>query len=482
MTESLKQKTISGMIWNGIERCGSSLFLFLSNLILARLLSPDDFGCIGMLLVFISISDAIVDGGFGSALIQKKNPTQADYSTIFYWNIVLSVFLYAILYLLSPSIANFYEIPQLSNVLKVQGVILIINALILIQQNILKKQVAFKKITKINLSAIIAGTGVGILCAYSGYGVWSLVIKSLTTGGLQCLIYWVNNNWRPQWTFSWASFTSLFKFGSFIFLAVIINTLYINLLSLIIGKTFSAATLGYFTQARKLEDVPRSSISSVVTNVSFPIFSQIQDDVVRLTIAIRKCLKSMAFINFPLMLLLIVLAEPLITLLFTSKWYQSIPYFQALCVYGMFASNIELNRGLINALGKSKISFYVMVLQRSLGLILIVIGLYWGMKGMLSGYILSQCLSYIIAAIISGKLMGYGLIKQCRDYLPIFFLSIITAAATYSLPILFPCIHNIWMLCFQLVIYASMYVSLSILFKVEGAEPYYHFLKKIVVR
>lgn len=468
MSESLKQKAISGMIWNAVERFGSSFFLFVSNLILARLLSPDDFGCIGMLLVFISISDAIVDGGFGSALIQKKNPTPADYSTVFYWNLSLSFLLYAVLFLVAPLIADFYKIPLLSNVLRVQGVILIFNALILIQQNILKKQIAFRKIAKINLIAIIVGTCTGIICAFGGFGVWSLVAKSLVAGVVQCIIYWMNNHWKPQWIFSWASFSRLFRFGSFMFLNDVVNCLFLNLLSLIIGKKFSAATLGYYTQARKLEDIPRSSLSSVINNVTFPIFSQIQDDTIKLKNVSQKCLKSMVFLNFPFMMLLIVIAEPLFTLLFTDKWSQSIPYFQALCIYGLISSPVELNSNIITSLGKSDISLFVRLTQRTIGIILIVIGMFWGMKGILLGYILSQYVSFVISAIITDKLIGYGVKEQCRDCFPVFLLSFASAIVTYSLNFLY--INYIVMLCLECLLYVTLYIIFSKLLKLDGYE------------
>lgn len=465
------------MLWNGVERFGSSFFLFISNLVLARLLSPDDFGCIGMLMVFISVSDAIIDGGFGSALIQKKDPTETDYSTVFYWNLILSLLLYLVLYFSAPAISRFYDIALLSDVLKVQGLILMINAFVLIQQNILRKQVAFKKLAKINLSAIVLGTVTGIIFAYLGFGVWSLVIKSLVTGLVQCIIYWLSSHWRPQWVFSWTSFRGLFKFGGFMFLTVIVNNLYHNFITLIIGKSFSAATLGYFTQAKKLEDVPRNSLSAVITNVTFPVFSHIQDDIERLLNAARKCTKSMAFLNFPLMMLLIVTAEPLFTLLFTDKWSQSVPYFQVLCVYGLILSPNELNDNIIRALGKSNISLYIMVIQRSIGIILILIGLLWGIKGMLLGYVLSQYISFAISANILGRLMGYGLFKQCKDCFSALLFAIIAAIVAWLGSLVMSNINYVLLMCLQCIIYAFIYLGLSKVFKVEGFEIYYKIIK-----
>ena len=477
MAESLKQKTISGMIWNAVERFGSSFFLFVSNLVLARLLSPEDFGCIGMLTVFISVSDAIIDGGFGSALIQKKNPTETDYSTVFYWNLFLSLLLYATLYLAAPAIAKFYEIHLLNDVLRVLGIMLVINAFILIQQNMLKKQVDFKKIAKINLCAIIIGTCAGIIFAFLGYGVWSLVIKSLVTGIVQCIAYWLSNHWRPQRIFSWTSFTNLFKFGSFMFLYTIINNLYGNILSLIIGKGFSATTLGYFIQARKLEEIPRSTLSSVINNVTYPVFSEMQDDKERLQNAARKCLKSMVFVNFPLMMLLIVIAKPLIIFLFTEKWAQSVPYFQVLCLHGLIFSSYELNNNIVISIGKSNISFIVRIVQCIVGILLIIIGLKWGMIGVLLGYIIASYLNFILISFVTGKLIGYGVIQQIKDVFKIFILSIVCLVIVYSLTLFITDIHYGWLLCFQSLLFFVIYLGLSKMFGVKELEFYYQQIK-----
>lgn len=477
MHESLKQKTISGMIWNAVERFGSSLFLFLSNLVLARLLSPDDFGCIGMLLVFISISDAIVDGGFGSALIQKKNPTQADYSTVFYWNIALSVCLYGVLYLSSPLIAGFYKIPLLSEVLKVQGIVLIINAFVLIQQNILKKQVAFKKLAKINLSAIIIGTCTGMTFAFLGFGVWSLVVKSLVTGIIQCIIYWVSSHWRPKWVFSRKSFTSLFQFGGFVFFTTIVNTVYANIISLVIGKSFSATTLGYYTQARKLEDVPCQSLSAVVQNVTFPIFSQMQNDLDKLRESTRRCLKSVAFINFPLMMLMLIIAEPLFTLLFTDKWKPAVPYFQILCIFGYVMSILELNGNVMQSLGKGKLFLFTRTLQRTIGILLVFIGLNWGIKGLLFGYVLSQYVAFVIVTMVSGKLIKYGTLQQIKDLFPMFAISIITAVITYSLSLFLTEVHFLLLLAFRITIYILIYLISAKIFNLDVLKLFNQIIK-----
>lgn len=465
MAESLKQKTISGMIWNATERFGSSLFLFISNLILARLLTPDDFGCIGMLLVFISVSEAIIDGGFGSALIQKKNPTKEDYSTVFYWNLALSSFLYVSLFMLAPRIAAFYEIPLLCQVMRIEGIVLMVNSLYLVQLNIFKKEIRFRKITRINLGAVVFGTIVGIWMAYVGYGVWSLVMKMLVTSVTKCIAYWITGKWRPQFLFAKVSFFNLFSFGSFMFLGTMINNIYQNMLSLLIGKSFSAASLGYFSQARKMEDIPRNSLSSVINNVTFPIFSQLQDNEDQLRNAARKCLSLLTYMGFPLMMLMISVASPLILLLFTSKWQPVIPYFQILCLHGLVYIPFSVNVNIIQSMGKSKLLFYIMLTQGLLGISMAFIGTYFGVKGVLIGFVMSAYISYFIISVYCGRLIEYGIKKQLKDLLQSFAIASISFLVTQVCHLVIGKFSHVMELFILSVVFLSSFLGLSKLFR-----------------
>ena len=278
MSSSLKQKTISGMIWSSLQRFGTMGISFISNMVLARLLTPDDYGCIGMLMIFIALSNTFIDGGFGSALIQKKRPTSEDYSTIFYWNIFLSVVLYIVLCFCAPLIADFYNITLLSQVLQVQGIILIINALGIIQANQLRKQLKFKVLAKVTLVASIVSVGVAIAMAYMGCGIWSLVAQQIVVSLITTLLYWGYSRWRPIMVFSTKSFKELFGFGSFILLSNLINTFCNNLNGLLIGRFFNASSMGYFTQAKKLEDVSSTSIEAVVLQVTYPVLVEVKDN------------------------------------------------------------------------------------------------------------------------------------------------------------------------------------------------------------
>lgn len=464
------------MIWNGIERFGSSLFLFISNIILARLLSPEDFGCIGMLLVFISLSDAIVDGGFGSALIQKKNPTQADYSTIFFWNILLSVSMYAVLYLTAPVIADFYSIPLLKDVLRVQSLVLVFNALALIQINVLKKQIAFKQIAKINIFGVLIGTVLGIICAYWGCGVWSLVVKVVATAIISCLMYWLIAVWKPTNIFSWKSFRELFRFGGFMFLISVVMSVYSNIIQLIIGKFFSPVTLGYYTQARKMEDLPRGSLSSVLANVIFPVFSSIQDDLVKVKNAARLCTRGIAYINFPLMILLMVIARPLFLLLFTDKWVHAIPYFQILCATELVLTIIEMNCRYLISLGNSKTNFIIVFIQCISAIILVVLGIPWGIYGVLFGFMLSRYISFIASAIYISKLLDYSFKEQIYDILPLGMLSLAVGGISYLL--IFVVSDLFLLLCSQMLVYTALYVGISHLLNMQAYQFYCRIVKE----
>ena len=318
MSSTLKQQTISGMLWSAIQRFGTMIISFVSNIVLARLLSPDDYGCIGLLAIFIVLAETFVNGGFGAALIQKKNPTQEDYSTVFYWNILVAILLYVVLFFIAPYVAVFYKIPLLSSVLRVQGIILIIHALSIVQLNILRKQLQFKKLSIIQLLSSVISVVVAIILAYSGFGVWTLVFQQLLLAFFVTLILWITTTWKPILCFSINSFKELFGYGSFLLLSDLMNNLCDNIQGLIIGLKFSARDMGFYTQARKLETIPTTSISQVVNLVAFPVYSKLQDNKEQLYLAVQKSSRMMNFLNFPLMILLVVIAEPLIVFLYSD--------------------------------------------------------------------------------------------------------------------------------------------------------------------
>lgn len=468
MSENLKSKVVKGAFWNGLERFGTAFFLFVSNLVLARLLSPDDFGCIGMLMVFISISDAIIDGGFGAALVQKKNVTQEDYSTIFVWNILVSIFLYVLLFLCAPVIARFYNIESLSLILRVQGLVLLFNGFCIIQRSMLQKNLMFKKIAKVNVSATVVGTMIGIMCAFIGLGVWSLVIKLLFTSVMASVVLWVGTNWKPKFIFDYNSFKSLFNFGSFMFLTSITNSIYQNTISLVIGKSISSTTLGYFTQARKLEDVPRQAISSIITNVTFPAFSKLQDDNTRIFNAVRKTIALLGFVNISFSVLMIIVAKSLIILLLSEKWIQCVPYFQVVCLYGIGMGFIDFYNSVFKGLGKSNYLFYTGVLRKSIGVALILLGVNWGMKGILFGYIAGQLVGVVLMSFPIKIIIDYGLLLQASDVLKNGMPALCAGLATVLLEQYVDVQNTLLLLVLQSICFLSLLLLITVAFKVQG--------------
>lgn len=481
MSKSLKQRTIMGMIWSFIQKFGTTVISFIANLFLARLLSPADFGIIGMLMVFIALSISFVDGGFGSALIQKKNPTNTDYSTIFYWNILLSVLLYLLLFFLSPAIANFYKMPMLDKLLKVLGIILPINSFNLIQSNILRKALNFRVLAMRDLIATTIGVIVGIIMALKGFGVWSLVANTLITGIVKSILLWTKCEWRPLFIFSWASFKSLFKFGSFIFLSNITETIFINIQKLIIGKVFSAANLGYYTQAAKLENIPVSTLSTTINQVTYPIFSTLQDDLYTLKVTVKKNIKAVIFIAFPLMAMLFVIAKPLILLLYTDKWTNSIVIFQVLCVAGMMHTLNTINTNIVVSVGHSKLYFNIQLIKRIIGLIIVFIGLQFGFMGIIWAIVVYNYIYFFINTCASHKVINYGTVEQIKDLGKEFLTAIVAGIITYFS---FNRVHlpNFLHLMFQVLTYIGAYLSISYLFKIEGLFIYKEIIVKMIKR
>lgn len=431
---TIKNKAVKGVVWSTVQKFGSIAITFVANVILARLLTPADFGCVGMLMIFISISNTFIDGGFGSALIQKKNPTQKDYSTIFFWNLFLSVILYIILFIAAPAIAIFYNIPLLENVLKVQGFVLIINALGIVQANQLRKQLNFKRLSLIEIIAAILSLVFAIVLAFNGFGVWSLVIQQLCLSLFRTLLYWILSTWKPLLIFSFKSFKSLFNFGSFILLSNMFSTLSNEIQGLLVGKMFSPSLLGFYNQAYRLEGSLATMISGIIDQVTYPIMASLQDDKDKLISALKKFIQVPAFICAPLMGLAIVIAHPLILLIFGKQWLNCVPYFQILCTAGLAVCLQGAANNSISAIGKSKVLFKWTIIKRSITIVLCFMGIFvGGMYGMLWACVLGAWLVYIVNAYLVEKHIGYSLFNQIKDIMPFILLATIDAVVIYYL-------------------------------------------------
>lgn len=468
----LKHKTVFGMIWSAIGKMGTLAVNFLSNLVLARLLMPADFDCIGMLAIFLAVSSIFIQGGLGTALIQKKNPKPIDYSTVFYWNLVFAVVFYLILFAIAPWVASFYDLPILKPMLRVQSVVLLIQSFAIVQVTQLMKQMNFKALAVRNMAAALAGTLVAIPMALRGFGAWSLVASAIIASIVNVLLLWKMSGWRPSLEFSFVSLKNLFSFGGLMLLSSLTETLYTNLQGLIIGKRFASGQLGYYMQAKKLEEVPVSGLSSIVNEVTFPAFSALQDDEDRLLEGVRKSVKSLTFINFPMMILLMIIAQPLIILLYGAKWNTSVPYFQILCISGLVYTMNTLNTNVIKSLGKGKIYFVVQILKRSIGIASIFVGMMYGIYGLLWAVAFVSYISFIINSLVNKKLINYGLIKQLRDTIGCFLLAAIVGAVTYGIGTLLPG-HPSLVMLIQILMYASLYLLIAKALKMEEFQTYY---------
>ena len=467
----LKQKTISIMIWNAFQSFGTMSISFISNIVLARILVPDDFGCIGMLSIFIVLSQVFIDGGFGSALIQKKDASNEDYSTIFYWNLIVAVILFIALYFASPAVARFYNMPVLCDVLRIVSIVLIINGFSVIQTTILTKQLKFKLIAKANLIATIIGVIVSIIAALMGFGVWSLVIKTILTSLIVAVLLWIYNEWRPLLCFSWKSFKKLFSFGSLLLFSRLLNSLFENLQSLVIGKFYTAKDLGFYSQAKRLDEIPSSSISRIVTNVTFPVFSKISDNFEVLNKAVRRNIVCTTYLLFPLEIMLIVVADSLIVTLFSEKWIETIPYFRIICIYSLFISLNAINTNIYIALGKSKLYFWVQFIKKVIGIGLLIAGMRFGVVGIAWSLSISGFLWWVIAACVNKRIMQYGFFEQVFDVSIALLFAILSGAVTYlvSLCLSFYPFVNLIILS---ALYVSGYLFLSHIFKLEPLLAY----------
>lgn len=482
MNDNLKSKATHGVIWAALQKYSTMGVSFISGIILARLLTPEDYGCIGMLAIFMALAENFIDGGFGSALIQKKKPTQSDYDTVFFFNIGMSVLLYAIIYFASPFVANFYNMPLLCEVLRWQGVILFIYALSVIQSNQIRKHLDFKRLAKIQITTSVLTLIITIYFAYAGYGVWALVIQNIVAAFIPCLLYWITSKWRPTFNFSWSSFKELFGFGSFMFLTHILRTFSAKISGLLIGKTYTASTMGYYSRAEHTSDIATMSISSVLIQITYPLYSAVQDDRERLINIIKRVTTTLSFFTTPLMCLLILVAKPLFIFLFSETWLPCVPYFQALCVAGMASCLQAVNYQAISAIGKSKVMFGWELVKRTVAILLQVGGLLmWGLEGLLIGNVISSWLAYFINITMVSNHVGYKNYQQIKDLSPTFIVVTIAFFISYFSVGLFGFgVYTDGIV--KALIFVSIYASWALIFKPEAYNYAMSIVKTIIKR
>lgn len=484
MPTNLKEKVVSGVVWSAIQKFGTILLNFISSIILARLLMPEDYGCIGMLAIFMAVSSTFIDGGFGSALIQKKRPSDEDYSTIFIWNIFLSILIYLILFVSAPGISVFFHTEILCGVLRVQSLVLIINASKIVQLNVLKKQLDFKKIAIVDVSVSIVSLGLTIVLAIHGAGVWALVCQQLTLSLFTAVTYWIVCPWKPRLIFSKDSFSELFGFGGFVLLSNLLNTFCNNIQGILIGRFYTPVTMGYYSKAKSTEELSSTFVSQIVEQVAYPVLVEAQGDMDYMKRMLNKFSIVLAFISFPMMLILAILAEPIFQILYSNRWLGSVPYFQILCFAGIAICMQGITYYAVAALGKSRAMFKWTFVKRGVGLILLVLGMViGGVKGLLLGMVCTSWLIYIINAALVQKYVGYSLKNQFLDLLPIGLLTLSASLITIIISNILG--NNLYLNgCIELFVFLVVYFGGSIIFKLNAFESTREvvslFIKKII--
>lgn len=433
MGESLKKTTVRGVGWSIADTLSYQGITFLVGMVLARLLTPEEYGLIGIITIFIIVFDAIVDGGFSNALIRKNDADDLDYSTVFYANLVVSLMLATLLFFSSSAIGSFFKQPQLVPLTKVMSSIIIINAFAIIQRTILTKRIDFKTQTKCSLISSLIGGVVGIGMALCGFGVWSLVGQQVSMQLVRAVLLWCLTHWYPKFQYSWSRFKELFSFGWKLLVSTIISTLWNQIYQVVIGKFYNPATLGQFTRAQQFSTICSSNLTAVVQRVSYPVLSKIQDDKPRLKEAYRRVIKTTVLMSFVLMLGMAAVAKSMIQVLIGDQWLPAVPYLQIICLYMMLYPLHAINLNMLQVQGRSDLYLKLEILKKGVAMIPVLLGVFVNIYWMLAGCVVTDVFAYYLNAHYSGPFINYSFKDQVKDILPSMGIAIAMALPVFSL-------------------------------------------------
>lgn len=477
MAESLKSKTLKGAFWTLLERFGTQVVGFIVSIVLARLLAPSDYGVIGILGVFLGISQMFIDCGFGSALIRKKDRTDIDFSTVFWFNLVSAIFFYIVLFFSAPFIADYYHMPILVSVLRVIGLTLIIHALYTIQVTRLTATVNFKPQAKVAVLSCIFSGIVGIALAYCGFGAWALVGQSLSAATFSGTLYWIFSGWKPQFIFSKSAFKELFGFSSKIVGASLLHTIYTNISPLIVGRKYTAAVLGFYSRADGLIRLPESIFQGTFGRVIFPVLSSIQNDEARLRAAYNKYLRLMTSIVAPFMLLLAACSEPLVTILIGEKWLPCVPYLQLLAIGVMVDPMTRVNLNVLYVKGRSDVVLKLEIIKKIIAIFIVVFAVQFGVLWLCVGRIIYAYIALALNVCFCGPFIGMGFWRQMREVAPIYTCAFVAAGIAYALAGL--AIHPFCALVVAGLIGAALYLLLAWILKFDIIQELLSLFNKI---
>lgn len=431
MSDNLKAKATRGLFWSSVDRFSSQGISFVFSIFLARILDISDYGIVAMIVVFMAVAQAFVDSGFSSALIRKPDLNEEDKSTAFYFNIVVGLTCYGILFIASPLIADFYGEPLLSPIIRVTGLSIIFNSLCVVQRALFTIAVDFKTQAIISLACTVISGAVGLVMAYNGYGVWALVAQSTISTFLNFVLLWLCSRWRPVTGFSKASFRYLFNFGSKLLASGLLDTLYNNAYPIVIGKFYNSAQLGLYSRAQSYASLPSSNITGILQRVTFPVLSLMQDDDERLALNYRRLLRVSAFVVFPLMVMLAAVAAPLIRVMITSKWDGCVGFLQILSLAMMWYPIHAINLNLLQVKGCSDLFLRLEIYKKILGVLILICTIPLGVTAMCWGLVVGSVFSLVMNTYYTGKLIKVGFFIQMKDLLPTLVNSVIMGGIAY---------------------------------------------------
>lgn len=471
-----KGTALSGFFWSFLDNSITQGFNFIVGIVLARILSPDEFGIMGILIVFITVFETILDSGFSQALIQKKNVTDNDFSTVFYFNLLIGVVIYCALFFSAPAFEDFLEISGFVVMLRVMSLGLVIRSTSITHSTFLITRVNFKTQALVTLVSSLSSGILAISLAYNNYGVWSLIARSLSFFTFTSIALWFLGDWKPKWVFDWVSFKSLFSFGSKLFASNLLNTAYEKLYYLLIGKFFSTSDLGFYTRADQFKDIVALNITAIVHRVTFPLM--VKSPRSELKVKYKMVINSTMIIAFSLMLGLVAMSEPLIITLIGSRWLPSVFYLKLLSVIGMFYPLNALNLSILNVFGRSDLFLKIEIIKKILTIPVFFIAIWMGIEQMLYAMIVLAVISYFISFIWSGRMINYSLMEQLSEIVPILIMVSIAAFLVYYSQMLFRIENSLLQLAVQSITYLIVLVGIFELFR-NGS---YIFLRQLIIK
>ena len=462
---NIKNKTIKNIIWRFAERCGAQGISFIVSIILARLLAPEDYGVIAIVTVFITILQVFVDSGLGSALIQKKDADDLDFSTVFYFNIFWCCILYIGIFIISPYIAAYFNTQSLTSVIRVLSLTIVISGVKNIQQAFVSKKMIFKKFFFSTLIGTICSAIVGLFLAYKGYGVWALVVQQVLNSTIDTCILWITVKWRPKLQFSFVRLKGLFSYGWKLLLSTLINTIYNEVRQLIIGKMYSPLDLAYYNRGKQFPNFIVANINTSIDSVLLSAMAEYQNDKERIKSMTRRSIMISSYIMWPLMFGLMAIGEPLIKLILTEKWIQCVPYMYIFCfICGMQPIHTS-NLNAIKAIGCSGLYLKMEIIKKSIGIIIILISAQYGVFAIGIGSVIYTLIASIINAYPNRQLLDYSYFEQVRDILPSFLLAFIMGIIVYFVPLI--CLTDYLVIPTQIVVGIIIYLLGSIALKLD---------------